>query len=69
METTYMKGIQLITSSKINVTLYANGQVLLAHAEKELQITVHHIKTIWNSLLRKINSVTDSLIDRYSVYS
>jgi hypothetical protein len=50
-----MNGIQLISISKINITLYANDQVLLSDSEKELQITAHHLKTTWSSLPRKIN--------------
>jgi hypothetical protein len=40
-----MNAIQLISSGKINMTLYANDQVLLTDSKEEFEITAHYLNT------------------------
>ena len=52
MNQIYIKGITLSTSTKINILLFADDQVIIADLEKNLQRRVFHIikhsKKCWN---------------------
>jgi hypothetical protein len=56
-----MNGIQLISSSKINMTLHADDQAPLADSEKESNYGTH-LNATCNSLPQKLNKYECAMI-------